>query len=87
LTILVGRKPFVTESDFILSLCELIVGAKDGLQPVEKSIIDLCVLLIYQDYLADPIPKNVPILGKFNLKIKKFTINEFGIIGFEDYYI
>ena len=28
---------------FILSLCELIVGGKDGLQPVQKTIIDRCV--------------------------------------------
>ena len=39
---------------FILSLCELIVGGKDGLQPVQKTIIDRCVRLVYQDYLNDP---------------------------------
>ena len=50
------------KSDFILSLCELIVGGKDGLQPVQKTIIDRCVRLVYQDYLNDPRPENMPIL-------------------------
>ena len=54
--------PLVLKSDFILSLCELIVGGKDGLQPVQKTIIDRCVRLVYQDYLNDPRPENMPIL-------------------------
>ncbi len=53
------ENPLSLKSDFILSLCELIVG---GLKPVEKSIIDRCVRLIYADYLADPVPQNMPIL-------------------------
>ena len=57
------ESPLTLKSDFILSLCELIVGGKEGLQPVEKSIIDRCVRLIYADYLADPIPEKMPILG------------------------
>lgn len=56
------ENPLSLKSDFILSLCELIVGGKEGLQPVEKSIIDRCVRLIYADYLADPVPENMPIL-------------------------
>ncbi len=46
----------------ILSLCELIVGGKEGLQPVEKTVIDRCVRLVYRDYLADPTPEKMPIL-------------------------
>ena len=57
------ENPLSLKSDFILSLCELIVGGKDGLKPVEKSIIDRCVRLIYADYLADPVPEKMPILG------------------------
>lgn len=56
------ESPLSLKSDFILSLCELVVGGKEGLQPVEKSIIDRCVRLIYADYLADPIPEKMPIL-------------------------
>ncbi len=55
--------PLSLKSDFILSLCELIVGGKDGLQPVEKTIIDRCVRLVYRDYLNDPCPENMPVLG------------------------
>ena len=54
--------PLSLKSDFILSLCELIVGGKDGLQPIEKTVIDRCVRLVYRDYLADPCPENMPIL-------------------------
>ncbi|WP_249030189.1 VirB4-like conjugal transfer ATPase, CD1110 family [Tannockella kyphosi] len=54
--------PLALKSDFILSLCELIVGGKDGLTPVEKSIIDRCVTSIYTEYLADPNPIKMPIL-------------------------
>ena len=46
--------PLSLKADFILSLCELIVGGKNGLEPVEKTIIDRCVRLVYQEYLADP---------------------------------
>jgi type IV secretory pathway VirB4 component len=56
------ESPLSLKSDFILSLCELIVGGKEGLQPVEKSIIDRCVRLIYTDYLADPVAEKMPIL-------------------------
>ena len=56
------ENPLSLKSDFILSLCELIVGGKEGLQPVEKTVIDRCVRLVYRDYLADPKPDNMPIL-------------------------
>ena len=56
------ENPLILKSDFILSLCELIVGGKDGLMPVEKTIIDRCVRMVYRDYLSDPKPENMPIL-------------------------
>ena len=55
--------PLTLKSDFILSLMELIVGGKAGLEPVEKTIIDRCVHLVYRDYLQDPKPEKMPILG------------------------
>ena len=54
--------PLSLKSDFILSLCELIVCGKDGLAPVEKTIIDRCVRIVYRDYLNDPKPENMPVL-------------------------
>ena len=56
--------PLSLKADFILSLCELIVGGKNGLEPVEKTIIDRCVRLVYQEYLADPVPEKMPIHNK-----------------------
>ena len=50
--------PLALKADFILSLCELVVGGKDGLMPVEKTVIDRCVHLIYCKYFADPCPEN-----------------------------
>ena len=57
------ENPLTLKSDFILSLCELIVASKDGLQPVEKTIIDRCTRLVYRDYLQDPQPEKMPVLG------------------------
>ena len=54
--------PIAFKSDFILSLCELIIGGKTGLEPVEKTIIDRCTRLVYRDYLADPRPDKMPVL-------------------------
>ena len=55
--------PLTLKSDFILSLMELIIGGKDGLQPVERTVIDRCTRLVYRDYLAAPSPEKMPILG------------------------
>ena len=55
--------PLGMKSDFILSLCELIMGARDGMEPEEKSVIDRCLPLVYQKYLNNPKPENMPTLG------------------------
>lgn len=54
--------PVALKADSILSLCELIVGGKDGLQPIEKTVIDRCVHHIYQKYFENPVPENMPLL-------------------------
>ena len=56
------ESPISLKADFILSLCELIVGSKTGLEPVEKTIIDRSVRLVYRDYLDRPNPENMPIM-------------------------
>ncbi len=64
--------PVMLKVDFILSLCELIMGAKDGLQPTEKTVIDRCVRQVYRKYLEDPTPENIPILEDlYNLLLKQ----------------
>lgn len=66
------ENPLTLKSDFILSLCELIVASKDGLQPVEKTIIDRCTRLVYRDYLAAPRPEKMPVLGDlYDLLLKQ----------------
>jgi len=53
------ENPMALKSDFILSFCELIVAGKDGLQPIERTIIDRCVRLLYRDYLYSD-KNNIP---------------------------
>ena len=54
--------PLALKADFILSLCDIVVGNKDGLQPVEKTVIDRAVRNVYRPYLANPDPEKMPIL-------------------------
>ena len=55
--------PLALKSDFILSLCELVIGGKEGLQPVDKTVIDRAVRNVYRPFLAAPDPAKMPILG------------------------
>lgn len=55
--------PLALKSDFLLSLCELVIGGKEGLQPVDKTVIDRAVRNVYRPFLADPNPAKMPILG------------------------
>ena len=57
------ENPLSLKVDFLLSFCDIVVGSKDGLQPVEKTLIDRCVRLVYRDYLENPRPENMPTLG------------------------
>ena len=66
-----GDTPIALKSDFILSFCELIMGGKNGLEAVEKTLIDRAVISVYRSYLADPKPENMPILGDLYNEIKK----------------
>ncbi|MEM1486428.1 ATP-binding protein (plasmid) [Oscillospiraceae bacterium PP1C4] len=63
--------PMSSKSDFILSFCEQVIGGRNGLEPIEKTLIDRCVLLTYQDYLKTPKPENMPILGDLYNCLKK----------------
>ena len=66
------ESPIALKADFILSLCELIVGGKNGLEPIEKTIIDRCVRMVYRDYLANPDTAEMPILQDlYDLMLKQ----------------
>jgi Type IV secretory pathway, VirB4 components len=63
--------PLALKSDFILSLCELAAGGKNGLEPVEKTVIDRAVRTVYRGYLSDPKPENMPILQDLYEEVKR----------------
>jgi type IV secretory pathway VirB4 component len=67
------ENPLLLKSDFILSLCELIVGGRDGLEPVEKSVIDKAMRNVYREYLADgtPDPDEMPVLEDLYDELRK----------------
>lgn len=63
--------PLALKSDFILSLCELVVGGKNGLEPVEKTVIDRATRNVYRGYLANPKPENMPVLQDLYNEVKR----------------
>ena len=54
------ENPLALKSDFVLSFCELVMGGKNGLEAIERTVIDRAVQVIYRPYLADPKPENMP---------------------------
>ena len=54
--------PITLKAEFILSLCELVIGGKEGLMPIERTVIDRCVHKIYNKYFDDPRTENMPLL-------------------------
>ena len=54
--------PLSMKADFLLSLCELIIGGKEGLQPIEKTVIDRCVRLVYRELALGIGDRKMPLL-------------------------
>lgn len=75
------ENPLALKSDFVLSFCELIIGGRDGLEPIEKTVIDRSVTRIYQKYFENPVPQNMPILEDLYEEIKKQPEQEAGRIA------
>ena len=75
------ENPLALKSDFVLSFCELIIGGRDGLEPIEKTVIDRSVTRIYQRYFENPTPANMPILEDLYEEIKKQPEQEAGRIA------
>ena len=66
-----GENPISTKSDFLISLCELVVADKYGLTSEERSAIDKCTRRLYDNYLMNnPTKENMPTLADLN---KEFT--------------
>ena len=66
------REALKLKSDFIITLCDLIAGGKNGLENDEKGIIDTCIKHIYDRYFAEPKPENMPILEDLYNALLKF---------------
>ena len=75
------ENPLALKSDFVLSFCELIIGGRDGLEPIKKTVIDRSVTRIYQKYFENPTPQNMPILEDLYEEIKKQPEQEAGRIA------
>ena len=75
------ENPLALKSDFVLSFCELIIGGRDGLEPIEKTVIDRSVTRIYRKYFENPVPQNMPILEDLYEEIKKQPEQEAGRIA------
>lgn len=68
-----GDEPIRLKSEFILSLCELVMDDGTGVAAQQKSIIDRALREIYKPYFADPAPENMPILGNLYEELRRMT--------------
>ena len=57
-----GDSPLSMKADFLLSLCELVLGGKEGLQPIERTVFDRCVRLVYREMALGLEPEKTPLL-------------------------
>jgi TraG P-loop domain/Pretoxin HINT domain len=65
------ENPIILKSEFMLSLCDLLIGGNVGLTPNEKAIIDRCVQLTYYDYMQDFDESKIPTLREFHAQLLK----------------
>ena len=65
-----GANPVTLKSEFILSLCEQLIGA-NNLGPMQKSIIDRCTASVYRDYQQRGYTGKVPTLKDFRAELLK----------------
>lgn len=63
-----GENPVVLKSEFLLSLCEQLIGA-GKLSAKEKSIIDRCTAQIYRDYIRGGYQGQAPTLQDFHAEL------------------
>ena len=51
------------KSELILSFCEIVMDGKHNIPAEANSVIDRCLPIIYEKYIKDPKPENMPTLG------------------------
>ncbi len=63
-----GANPIILKSEFVLSLCEQLIG---GLGAKEKSLIDRCTASVYRKYLQSNYKGQPPTLQDFRAELLK----------------
>ena len=56
-----SSNPITLKSEFILSLCEILLGT---LNPIQKSIVDRCTSSVYRNYLQSNYKTTPPTIAK-----------------------
>ena len=65
-----GANPVILKSEFLLSLCEQLIGG-NNLGPKQKSIIDRCTASVYRNYQQANYKGNPPTLQDFRKELLK----------------
>ncbi len=73
--------PIALKTDFVMSLCELVLGGKEGLNAVEASVISRVTIEIYRKYFSNPKPENMPILEDLYNELKAQPENEAQVLA------
>jgi hypothetical protein len=63
-----GENPVVLKSEFLLSLCEQLIGS-GKLSAKEKSVIDRCTANVYRDYIKSGYQRQAPTLREFHAEL------------------
>ena len=75
-----GENPVVLKSEFLLSLCEQLIGA-GKLSAKEKSIIDRCTAQVYKDYIRGGYQGKAPTLQDFHAELLRQLEAEAGDVA------
>jgi hypothetical protein len=65
-----GANPVTFKSEFVLSLCEQLIG-KDSLGAKQKSLIDRCTTSVFMDYISGGYAGQAPTLREFRQELLK----------------
>ena len=63
-----GANPVILKSEFIMSLCEQLMGSRN-LGPKEKSVIDRCTAMVYRQYQQNNYQGKPPTLKEFRAEL------------------
>lgn len=64
------QEPLALKSEFVLTICELLIGGKMGLSAIERSIIDRSALITYERYFSKLGKAKMPTMKDFHNVLK-----------------